>query len=138
MCDICIDILKGFPKHTPQLCPFRQALHCSYCSIKGHSTKNCPSPPPSWATSAVFMEQFLPADIIKKHNITSKTLIPGCNLNEEPLVHEEDVLDTNRHLELWLKARSIQPAIKHKDKRLQAIEWGNLNNKKIIFISDGN
>jgi hypothetical protein len=46
--------------------------------------------------------------------------------------HEED----NKIMEVWLKARSVQPATKQKDKVKQIIEWGNMNNKRIVFIRE--
>jgi hypothetical protein len=137
-CTYCEKVLKGFPKHLPQVCPFRKAMYCSYCSIKGHSTADCPVPPPDWAVKPVYVEQFLPGDVIKKYNITTKTLLPGCN--DDPLRVEdlpiEHIVDDNKVMEVWLKARSIQPATKQKDKVKQIIEWGNMNNKKIVFIRD--
>jgi len=139
-CKYCEKVLKGFPKHKPTLCPFRKAMYCSYCSIKGHSTDDCPSPPPSWAIKPVYVEQLLSADEIKRYGIMTKTPLSGF-CQEEPLRVDDlaivEVVEDNKIMEAWLKARSVTPiATKMKDKVKQVIEWGNMNNKKIVFIRE--
>ncbi len=139
-CKYCEKVLKGFPKHKLNHCPFRKAMYCSYCSIKGHCTDECPSPPPSWATQPIYVEQLLSADDIKRYGITTKTLLPGLPA-EDPLTVSDlevvEVVEDNKIMEAWLKARSVTPiATKLKDKVKQVIEWGNMNNKKVVFIRE--
>lgn len=42
MCSNCAKILIDFSiKHTPEACPLKASLMCTYCNKKGHSYSSC-------------------------------------------------------------------------------------------------
>lgn len=44
LCTLCKGILTDYTiKHTPDACPLRSSLTCTYCNIRGHSNVLCPN-----------------------------------------------------------------------------------------------
>jgi hypothetical protein len=78
MCDNCKYPPFSFrgDKHDSVACPFKTSQYCSWCAIYGHTSTACPAPPSKFYTEPCYVEQLLPASILKQYNITSKTLLP--------------------------------------------------------------
>lgn len=85
MCDNCKYPPFSFrgDKHDLVACPFKTSQYCSWCAIYGHTNTTCPAPPSKFYTEPCYVEQLLPASILKQYNITSKTLLPTATPPEE-------------------------------------------------------
>lgn len=85
-CSFCSKADYGFPiDHDDKSCSFRQAMYCSKCAKYGHPTFECPVKNPSWATEPIYLEQLIPADDLKRHDIRSRTFLNGGPLSEGTL-----------------------------------------------------
>jgi hypothetical protein len=85
-CKFCLkNNIDNSTDHTDDKCFFRQAMYCSQCAKYGHPTTDCPVKNASWATAPIYLEQLIPTEDLKIHNICSKTPLVGGPLSEGTL-----------------------------------------------------
>ena len=114
MCDFCKHQYSHAFKHPADSCPFQTSLYCSSCACYGHSTKSCPDPPSTVFTKPCFLEQLIPASLLKEHRITTKTLLPihavPAAKQTLELTNDDEVLKAFLFRKGQLSSRSIKPA----------------------------
>jgi len=114
MCDSCKRSYSHAFKHPADSCPFQTSLYCSSCACYGHSTKSCPDPPSTVFTKPCFVEQLIPASLLREHRIITKTLLPihATNPLQETLELSDDdeVLKAFLYRKGQLISRSVKPA----------------------------
>jgi len=134
MCDYCIHIVgTTYPTHTPTLCPYMRSKHCSYCSVFGHMSSECPNT--SFLHSRPqFLEQLIPQQYIQKYNITTTTSI---QYNDEQIIGSDTILEIeckNNIIQKYLSNHSIPPSKKIVTNIQKLLQYGNNKNIKIVFI----
>jgi len=138
--------------HPDEKCFFRQAMYCSQCAKYGHPTNDCPINNPSWATVPIYLEQLIPTEDLKRHDIRSKTPLIGGPLSEGTLrdlqkLGEKVEAHDNRLIELpydeyiikqFLKNHGYSNITDNFKKNLKLIERFEKEHSVVVSFIPGN
>lgn len=136
MCSKCREIYAGIPvePHPVVMCPVMKSYYCSYCQSYGHLTRDCAD----WETRVhrepIFVEQLLSPHLVKKHNITTLTLLPSV---QNRLIGDSywEVEDTDRMIRQLLMNHSKPISGKSKENRKRLEGLATELGKKLVFLS---
>lgn len=134
MCTICKDVLRGFKKHTPFLCPLSQSSYCGICASYGHCTDNCTDTHVLQNRVPVYLEQLLSPSVLESYSIRSRT--PLHEQGTEKQIHDSvlEVMDSDKHIRAILMNYSKQISGKAKENRIRIQKLGDEIGRKIVFV----
>lgn len=141
MCDCCSTIYRSDTKHDISVCPVRAALFCSVCQVYGHSTFKCPDKATWQMRTPEYIEQLIPATLLRHHGITSCTRIQSANSAPIPCsyapVLEVPIDSTGQYIRATLACHNLpSSSIKENKRVLEA--YGALIGKKVVYVQNKN
>lgn len=138
MCDNCKKAPYHFrgDKHEQVACPFKTSLFCSSCSTYGHSQESCPAPPDKFYTEPCYVEQLVPASLLKYYGITTNTLLPDIKPPKKNPERFLEIKDDIKIIKAFLVSRSIiGPRMEDATKLRDAlILYAKRENLRLIFM----
>jgi len=123
-------------RHLPDQCPLLRASYCGLCASYGHSPSNCPDGITQVYREPQFVEQLVPAMLLEKYNIQSRTVLP--EFTAAALAATERIMeipDTDDGLRAALMAAGVKPMIcqeKGKKENKELVE----NKKRLQKVAD--
>lgn len=136
-CAACAGVLIDYQiKHTVDTCPLRASLHCTYCSKYGHSTRDCPLPPPDCVYTVS-----LGSAIEALRRRRAKGLAEaeeGVAVTEKDSVYypAKELLENEKVLREFVRARIGIPAVKIEENKKRIRAWAGAQKIAVRYIPD--
>ncbi len=129
-CTHCVNILIDYQiKHTEEKCPLRASLYCLHCrKHAGHATKDCQAKPPDhvYASSIQGIQR----------QIARRREAAAAAEREEPDVGAKEILDNEKVLREFVRARIGIPAVKPEENKKRIKEWAKAVGTAVRYIPD--
>jgi hypothetical protein len=140
MCRHCDYIpFSEFKEHSEFQCPYRKSTYCSFCAMYGHPESDCPCPPPDHLRKPQFIEQLLPAHLVKSYNISTATPIKSTP-TDIPRYNIIELIDSAESIKRYLLSviGGIPSKAREEDLRKTLSEYARKHNKVILFVPVSN
>lgn len=157
MCDFCKTVYHSHEKHEQAVCPLANALTCSCCKRRDHTTLKCPNR--DWWKTRVpeYVEQLIPFELRRHHQIPESQMTPfskGPNPDPIPCHHvikdssikccsicrpaieipeDKDSENHTGNIRATLASNNFpSSSVKENKKLMEAV--GSMTNRKVIYL----